>query len=370
MTNRSEGEVWEQSCVGRRRGFCPAPRCCRLMGGSSRRAFTLVELLVVIAVIGVLVGLLLPAVQSVREAARRMQCSNNLKQLGLAAHNYHDTHRSFPSGWINPKPWDADRDCYGWGALILPFVEGTAAANAIDAVRVPFNAALNDSEKLRVMRQKQEVFRCPSDVGPIESSDGDRKPGGESTAVSNYVGANNIGWAEASDSGAAGDGGPGRHGMFVEDKGIRFRDVRDGTSAVVLFGERRWQYNDVLDRTVQVAAAALVYGRETNGSLSAEASAVIGLGIVRMNYDGAKSGDTGARRKKTGFSSLHPGGAMFAFVDGSVHFVADSIEFTVKLETDPTSLHYLVNNNEGNGPPDDVYERLIARDDGQVLGQY
>uniref|UniRef100_UPI0037043BFB DUF1559 domain-containing protein n=1 Tax=Rosistilla carotiformis TaxID=2528017 RepID=UPI0037043BFB len=345
-------------------------RLHRQQSTPSSGGFTLIELLVVVAVIGVLVGLLLPAVQSVREAARRMQCSNNLKQLGLAAHNYHDTHRCFPSGWINPTPWNPNQDCYGWGALILPFVEGNNAARAIDTVRVPFHNALSDAVKLEVMRQKQEVFRCPSDVGPIESSDGDRKPDGKATAVSNYVGSNNIGWAEASDSGSAGDGGPGKHGMFVEDKGIRFRDVRDGTSGVFLLGERRWQYNDVHDRSVQISAAGLVYGRETNGSLSAEASAVIGLGIVRMNYNGAKSGDTGARRKKTGFSSLHPGGAMFVFVDGSVRFVAESIEFTVKPETDPTSTHYLVNNNEGNGPPDDVYERLIARDDGQVLGKF
>lgn len=349
----------------------------RVWGSKTRRlvkqtvfGFTLVELLVVIAVIGVLVGMLLPAVQSAREAARRMQCSNNLKQLGLAAHNYHGTHRSFPSGWINPRPWNANRDCYGWGTLILPFLEQSTAADAVDAVRVPFNTALSDLAKLQVMQLKQEAFRCPSDVAPEYSTDGDRKPGGQSTAVSNYVGSNNIGWTEASDFGSAGDGGPGKHGMFVEDKGIRFRDVRDGSSNVFLFGERRWQYNDVQDRSVQVAAAALVYGRESNGSLSAEASAVIGIGIVRMNYDGAKTGDTGARRKKTGFSSLHPGGAMFVFVDGSVHFVAETVEFLVKPSTDPTHIDYLVNNNEGNGPPDDVYERLIARDDGQVIGKY
>ena len=336
-----------------------------------RRGFTLVELLVVIAIIGILVGLLLPAVQAAREAARRMQCSNNLKQLALAAHNYNDTYKSLPSGWINPvTPPDPARDCYGWGALILPFIEAGSSADAVDVVRVPFNVVLNDPIKLAVMQQRLEAFRCPSDVGPDVTTDGDRLPDGVATAVSNYIGTNNIGWAEASDAGAAGDGGPGKHGMFVEDKGIKFRDVLDGTSNVFLFGERRWQYNDAFDRSIQLAAAGLVYGRETNGSLTNEAGAVIGVGIVRMNYDGARTGVTGARRKKTGFSSMHPGGAMFAFVDGSVHFISETIEFTVKPSTDPTATDYLVNNNEGRGPPDDVYERLIARDDRQVVGEY
>src|SRR4026207_1557814 len=98
-----------------------------------RRAFTLVELLVVIAIIGILVALLLPAVQAAREAARRMQCGNNLKQIGLALHNYNDTYKVFPSGFMyHGIP---TQECWGWGALILPFVEQAPLHNQIQVSR-------------------------------------------------------------------------------------------------------------------------------------------------------------------------------------------------------------------------------------------
>src|SRR5688572_27645245 len=103
------------------------------------RGFTLVELLVVIAIIGILVALLLPAVQAAREAARRMQCGNNLKQIGISIHNYHDTYKSFPSGWICPSvatgAMAVDQESWGWSSLILPFMEQQALHDQLGVTR-------------------------------------------------------------------------------------------------------------------------------------------------------------------------------------------------------------------------------------------
>ncbi|MGN6136231.1 MAG: DUF1559 family PulG-like putative transporter, partial [Aureliella sp.] len=123
-----------------------------------RRAFTLVELLVVIAIIGILVGLLLPAVQAAREAARRMQCSNNLKQLGLAIHNYESVHQRLPSGWnsrgsIGEPGW-------GWAAAVLPMMEGTNIHGQIDA-----HLAIADPAHASVRTVTVPNFICPSDPG-------------------------------------------------------------------------------------------------------------------------------------------------------------------------------------------------------------
>ncbi|MFV1968169.1 MAG: DUF1559 domain-containing protein, partial [Pirellulaceae bacterium] len=143
-----------------------------------RDGFTLVELLVVIAIIGILVSLLLPAVQAAREAARRMQCKNNVKQIGLAMHNYHDSYKTFPSGYITKTPCDAvgfswpacilgEDGIYGWAALFLPFVEQAPLADLLAVGSVTLDQSLANATTRQALQTPLSSFQCPSSPGPV-----------------------------------------------------------------------------------------------------------------------------------------------------------------------------------------------------------
>ena len=136
------------------------------MTTANRRAFTLVELLVVIAIIGILTALLLPAVQAAREAARRASCVNNLKQLGLALHLYHDTHQTMPPGWmgLDPAtnlPLASGQPGWGWASLVLPFVEQRNVSDSLIQYSLPITAPANAAARTQLL----PLFRCRSDVG-------------------------------------------------------------------------------------------------------------------------------------------------------------------------------------------------------------
>ncbi len=332
-----------------------------------RQGFTLVELLVVIAIIGILIALLLPAVQAAREAARRSQCSNNLKQIGLGLQNYHDTFKSFPPAWVLSRGpgAPANGDGYpqwGWGAMILPFVEQQALDDALNVGKSHLAdiAAANPA----LLQSSIAGYRCPSTTGPELNSG--RKPDAPFDTIepglSSYVGANTS-WAgdltrqtRGNNTGWVANWNDER-GVFIEDKGTRMRDITDGSSNTIAVGERRWQFTDTLG-VIRTARSALIIGTRNPGNGTRRGDQ-IGIGRARLNYD--YDGSSSITRARQGFSSKHPGGAQFVFADGSSHFISETIE----AGPDPDGNQW-ANNRATNT----VYERLIAIQDGQPVGEY
>ena len=271
------------------------------------RGFTLVELLVVIAIIGVLISLMLPAVQMAREAARRMSCTNNLKQVGLAMATYHNTFKSFPSGWIGVDPASGRPHATGdpgwaWGAMILPYLEQSGLHEQID-FGSPITASINDG----VRRTYLELYQCPSDPGPevmqLKSED-DPNVIVASLGTSDYVGC--FGTRELHDCEEAPIGVlVGSDGVFQHNEPLGFRDVTDGTSSTFMVGERA---------AVNGASTWLGFVKEGE-----EAHARF-LGIA----DHPPNDDHGHHLED--FSSSHPQGVNFLFVDGSVRMITDTID--------------------------------------------
>ncbi len=278
--------------------------------------FTLVELLVVIAIIGVLVGLLLPAVQAAREAARRMQCSNNLKQMTLAVHNYHDTFKKLPPGGITPGACCAAQSYVNWALAILPFIEQKNLQDRYDMTRTNENA-----NNAFVREQIVPVFGCPSDPTATLLE----RPASGATALGNYRHGSYrgcSGWISRgncyfdSDQWKA-SGCPESHkGMFFSVgsnlSGIGFGAITDGTSNTLAIGEYTTK-----TQTNRGTFWAYAYTSYSMSSMYLSSAQLI------PDYD--RSCALGGVCKR-GWGSMHPGGLQFSYGDGSVRFISSSTD--------------------------------------------
>lgn len=327
-----------------------------------RTGFTLVELLVVIAIIGILVGLLLPAVQAAREAARRMQCGNNLKQLGLGLFNYETTHRKFPIGFLDTTAtgnllYDGG---WSWAAGMLPFIEQTALYNQIDMRYHPYGTGGDPAGKNKAaVAVVIPTVRCPSDIGPPTiGNNGGNANGTTAIALTSYcgvLGAYDGQWCQQ--NGTANIRGVRNHGLLVVNDARSISQVTDGTSNVFAIGEVSYRplvNSEGSERQFILGNITTNGGPLCSNSGPANNGSHLHLRATRHKLNGPQA----TAEKQKAFHSYHTGGAQFVFGDGSVHFISENIEHTNTNFNDP---------GIGENGPYGLYQRLGAIDDGQVL---
>lgn len=326
------------------------------------RGFTLIELLVVIAIIAILVSLLLPAVQQAREAARRTQCKNNLKQIGLALHNYHDIYNTFP---IGAQDLGDNEEMWGWSASILPQLEQKNMADQLGIGTNRLREVLQDATLRNVLQTPIGAYICPSDPGG-ELMDGGQLNGGSGrnmrgnggapaafrVAKSNYIG--NCGYNDVNRR-----NNNGKRGVFQVGDNYKLRDITDGTSNTIAVGER----------STFCASGAWCGNRNPRGGGPQGADYTLGRVSIPINLK-----DNRNHWCTEGFDSAHTGGAQFLLCDGSVHFLSENIDYNLhRNATDRL--------RDGNGPNRTgwtatlnaslgVYQKLGIRDDGEVIGEF
>jgi prepilin-type N-terminal cleavage/methylation domain-containing protein/prepilin-type processing-associated H-X9-DG protein len=347
--------------------------------------FTLVELLVVIAIIGVLVALLLPAVQAAREAARRSSCSNNLKQIGIGLHNYHDTILSFPPGWIDSPT--ANSEQWGWSALMLPYIEQGPLHDRLGVTRgtLEQRMATDSANVYPATRTVLKVFICPSDAGHnggLTHNDRSFNGGLGYTAagftgaantiagLSNYMGvAGHRDYGTNANTGIVNTGilfgscsGPAALCTTGNAAAIRMAEILDGTSNTFAVGERE---------TFRCRAGTWLGVRNTNGSGTRGVHVVSGHAHPKLNQPVPPpttniAWDVDAVGCGEGFSSLHPGGAQFLAADGSVKFISQTINHFWANPSGNANGNVTDHLDQANG----TYQRLLSRNDNLVVGNY
>lgn len=311
--------------------------CCRRTGG-----FTLIELLVVIAIIGILVGMLFPAIQAVREAARRTSCSNKIRQLTLAHHNYESSLKRFPPGW-DTRGWT-------WGTFLLPYVEQENLYSTLDTGDFFFgNWDAPGGPNTAAAGTHQEIFRCPT--SPIKKIYHDYNGIPERAPTEYRANGGRLASADNTSQIIAGTKSlemVDLDGVFFGCSKIGFNDIKDGTSTTIMIAESATDPDFVKDGN----ATDFWHTGSTNidpclcdgGSAGSDFSEVVGSGYFRMNLRFREPGQNGNFIVMS-FGSYHSAGAMFSFCDGSTKLISEEIDLN-------------------------VYSALFSRNGGEVLGEY
>ena len=309
-----------------------------------RRAFTLIELLVVIAIIAVLIALLLPAVQQAREAARRTQCKNNMKQLGLALHNYESSTTVFPPSTTSPVgkgvwnypgtgPTDPNIHLHSFASLILPYLDASNVYNNLN-----YNVSALDPANRTIASTKIPGYLCPSFAG-LQYSDDTHYTGSpiNSTTMSirNYV-------AMGAKTVLGLSGAIPAEGIIYPRSKTGFRDITDGSSNTIFLAETREQGASVWIDGSSAAVAARWFNVANPPTYGGTSSSI----NYKPYFQGAAIyGPTGAINQTYGPSSQHTGGAHHLMADGAVRFISENVDIN-------------------------TYEALVSRSGGEVVGDF
>lgn len=296
-----------------------------------RRGFTLVELLVVIAIIGVLVALLLPAVQAAREAARRNQCLSQLKQVALACINYESTYGQFPSGASSPLDTSASNNCTisgseragaPWTVEILPYLEEQVRFDRFDLER-PFFAHYPSTGNVGPPNEVEQLiplekFKCPSN-GSIQAED----------PANSYYGVMGGGEQPTPEFGGCSTVGGQRvyfyNGIFFNNSNTRIAQITDGTSNTYLIGETKYHQLEIGWPLWYESWASTLHIGGSSSLYNNIAATLVGINALDCDPEQSNCHQHVSR----GFGSYHPGGCLFSKADGSADFVSQDIDLLV-----------------------------------------